>query len=160
MTVILLRHGRSTANTAHTLAGRSEGVDLDDKGLAQARSVVDRIGDLPVRALVTSPLLRCQRTLEPLADHLGLEIADSVAFTEGGAGPVALDAALEAAADGRTLAVCSHGDVLPAVAAAAVRRGADIEGGQALKKAARYDCTVEGGQLIRLVAVGPPDGTT
>jgi len=73
MTVILLRHGRSTANTAHTLAGRSEGVDLDDKGLAQARSVVDRIGDLPVRALVTSPLLRCQRTLEPLADRLGLQ---------------------------------------------------------------------------------------
>lgn len=27
MTVILLRHGRSTSNTAHTLAGRSEGVD-------------------------------------------------------------------------------------------------------------------------------------
>ncbi len=73
MTVILLRHGRSTANTAHTLAGRSEGVDLDDRGLAQARTVVDRIGDLPVRALVTSPLLRCQRTLEPLAERLDLQ---------------------------------------------------------------------------------------
>ena len=36
MTVILLRHGRSTSNTAHTLAGRSTGVDLDDKGLEQA----------------------------------------------------------------------------------------------------------------------------
>ena len=32
MTVILLRHGRSTSNTAGTLAGRTEGVDLDDKG--------------------------------------------------------------------------------------------------------------------------------
>jgi broad specificity phosphatase PhoE len=38
MTVILLRHGRSTSNTAHTLAGRSEGVDLDDKGREQAES--------------------------------------------------------------------------------------------------------------------------
>ncbi|MGZ4552489.1 MAG: phosphoglycerate mutase, partial [Mycobacteriaceae bacterium] len=28
MTVILLRHGRSTANTAGVLAGRSEGVAL------------------------------------------------------------------------------------------------------------------------------------
>ena len=36
MTVILLRHGRSTSNTAHTLAGRTEGVDLDDKGREQA----------------------------------------------------------------------------------------------------------------------------
>jgi probable phosphomutase (TIGR03848 family) len=70
MTVILLRHGRSTSNTAGTLAGRSEGVDLDDKGRDQAAGLIDRIGDLPIRALVTSPLLRCRRTLEPLAESL------------------------------------------------------------------------------------------
>ncbi len=73
MTVILLRHGRSTSNTAHTLAGRSEGVDLDDKGSDQARAVVERIGTLPVKAIVRSPLLRCARTVEPLAAALGLE---------------------------------------------------------------------------------------
>ena len=73
MTVILLRHGRSTSNTAGTLAGRSEGVDLDDKGREQAAGLIDRIGDLQIRALVTSPLLRCRRTLEPLAEALCLE---------------------------------------------------------------------------------------
>lgn len=73
MTVILLRHGRSTSNTAHTLAGRSEGVDLDDKGAEQADAVVGRIGDLPVRAIVRSPLLRCARTVAPLAAALELE---------------------------------------------------------------------------------------
>ncbi|MCK0174404.1 histidine phosphatase family protein [Mycolicibacterium sp. F2034L] len=72
MTVILLRHGRSTSNTAHTLAGRSAGVDLDERGAEQARDIVDRIGELPVRAIVRSPLLRCQRTVEPLAAALGL----------------------------------------------------------------------------------------
>ncbi|BBY42200.1 histidine phosphatase family protein [Mycolicibacterium celeriflavum] len=72
MTVILLRHGRSTSNTAHTLAGRSEGVDLDDKGREQAQSVVARVGSLPIRAIVRSPLLRCERTVEPLAAALGL----------------------------------------------------------------------------------------
>jgi probable phosphomutase (TIGR03848 family) len=70
VTVILLRHGRSTSNTAGTLAGRSEGVDLDDKGREQAVGLIDRIGDLPIRAIVTSPLLRCQRTVAPLADAL------------------------------------------------------------------------------------------
>ncbi|OBI52223.1 phosphoglycerate mutase [Mycobacterium kyorinense] len=70
MTVILLRHGRSTSNTAHILAGRSEGVDLDDKGRDQAADLVDRIGDLPIRAVVCSPLLRCRRTVEPLAEAL------------------------------------------------------------------------------------------
>ncbi|CAM3362417.1 MSMEG_4193 family putative phosphomutase [Mycobacterium frederiksbergense] len=73
MTVILLRHGRSTSNTAHTLAGRSEGVDLDDRGREQAQTVVTRIGDLPVKAIVRSPLLRCERTVAPLAAALGVQ---------------------------------------------------------------------------------------
>ncbi|GFG68221.1 hypothetical protein MKUB_57110 [Mycobacterium kubicae] len=68
-----MRHGRSTSNTAGVLAGRSEGVDLDDRGREQAAGLVDRIGDLPIRALVSSPLLRCRRTLEPLATALCLE---------------------------------------------------------------------------------------
>ena len=73
MTVILLRHGRSTSNTAHTLAGRSEGVELDEKGTAQAAALVERLDGLPIKALVRSPLLRCGMTLEPLAAALGLK---------------------------------------------------------------------------------------
>jgi probable phosphomutase (TIGR03848 family) len=72
VTVILLRHAHSTSNGAHTLAGRSPGVDLDDKGRDQAAALVERVGSLPVRALVRSPLLRCERTLDPLAAALGL----------------------------------------------------------------------------------------
>ncbi|BBX43232.1 phosphoglycerate mutase [Mycobacterium simiae] len=68
-----MRHGRSTSNTAGTLAGRSEGVDLDDKGREQAAGLIDRLGDLPIRAVVTSPLLRCRRTIEPLAELMCLE---------------------------------------------------------------------------------------
>lgn len=75
MTVLLLRHGRSTSNTAGTLAGRSPGVDLDDKGRTQAAELVERIGDLPLRAIVCSPLLRCRNTVAPLAGALSLEPA-------------------------------------------------------------------------------------
>ena len=73
MTVILLRHGRSTSNTAGILAGRAEGVDLDDKGREQALGLIDRIGELPIRALICSPMQRCRRTLEPLAEALSLQ---------------------------------------------------------------------------------------
>lgn len=73
MTVILLRHGRSVSNTAHTLAGRTEGVELDEKGAAQAAALIERLQGLPIKALVRSPLLRCRLTLEPLAAALGLE---------------------------------------------------------------------------------------
>jgi probable phosphomutase (TIGR03848 family) len=82
MTVILLRHGRSTSNTAHVLAGRSEGVDLDDKGREQAGELVDRIGELPIRAVVCSPLLRCRRTIEPLVQALGIEATIDDRFAE------------------------------------------------------------------------------
>ena len=45
----------------------------DDRGREQADALVARIGSLPVRAIVRSPLLRCRRTVEPLAAALGLE---------------------------------------------------------------------------------------
>lgn len=72
MTVILVRHGRSTANTSGTLAGRSAGIDLDDLGREQAEGLVGRLADLDVAEIVRSPLLRCERTVAPLAEKFGL----------------------------------------------------------------------------------------
>jgi probable phosphomutase (TIGR03848 family) len=82
MTVILLRHGRSTSNTAHVLAGRSEGVELDDKGRQQAADLVDRVAELPIRAVVSSPMLRCRSTVEPLTAALGIEAEIDDRFAE------------------------------------------------------------------------------
>ena len=73
-TLILLRHGRSTANGAGVLAGRSEGIDLDDTGVEQANGLLQRFSGARVARLVSSPMLRCRRTIQPLADHLGLEV--------------------------------------------------------------------------------------
>ena len=82
MTLLLLRHGRSTSNTAHVLAGRTEGVELDDKGRRQAAELVERVGELPIRAVVCSPQLRCRRTVEPLVDALGVELSVDDRFAE------------------------------------------------------------------------------
>lgn len=72
MTVILLRHGRSTSNTAGTLAGRSPGVDLDDKGREQAALVAERLGSLQIEEIVRSPMQRCEQTVGPLSERCGL----------------------------------------------------------------------------------------
>lgn len=68
MTVILVRHGRSTANTSGVLAGRTPGVGLDDRGREQAAALVERLGDcLPrLTAVARSPLQRCAETVAPL----------------------------------------------------------------------------------------------
>lgn len=73
MTVLLVRHGRSQANTSGLLAGRTEGVGLDDRGQEQAKELVSRLRGIPIRSIVCSPLLRCQQTVDPLAQELDLE---------------------------------------------------------------------------------------
>ncbi|MBO0653351.1 MSMEG_4193 family putative phosphomutase [Streptomyces triculaminicus] len=65
-TLILVRHGRSTANTAGVLAGRTPGVALDERGAAQAAALPARLAGVPLAAVVTSPLLRCRETVAPL----------------------------------------------------------------------------------------------
>ncbi|MEJ7650687.1 MAG: MSMEG_4193 family putative phosphomutase [Nakamurella sp.] len=73
-TVVLVRHGRSTANVAGVLAGRSEGIGLDDTGAAQAAALVDRFDGVRIAAIVSSPMQRCQETITPLAQAHGLQV--------------------------------------------------------------------------------------
>ena len=61
-TVILARHGRTTANVSGVLAGRSKGVHLDEHGHDQARAAGERLASLTLAAVVTSPLERCRET--------------------------------------------------------------------------------------------------
>lgn len=71
-TVLLVRHGRSTANTSGVLAGWTPGVALDDRGREQADALALRLGGLPLAAIVSSPLQRCQETVAPLVKKTGL----------------------------------------------------------------------------------------
>lgn len=73
-TVVLVRHGRSTANVAGVLAGRSEGVGLDDTGASQAAALVDRFDGVRIAAVVSSPMQRCRETITPLAQAHGLQV--------------------------------------------------------------------------------------
>jgi probable phosphomutase (TIGR03848 family) len=61
-TVILVRHGRTTANTSGVLAGRTRGVRLDETGVGQAQKTAERLAVVPLVAVVTSPLERCRQT--------------------------------------------------------------------------------------------------
>ncbi|MFG2823199.1 histidine phosphatase family protein [Kitasatospora sp. NPDC048365] len=65
-TLLLVRHGRSTANTAGILAGWTPGVDLDETGRAQAAELPGRLAGIPLAQVVSSPLERCRQTVEPL----------------------------------------------------------------------------------------------
>ncbi|MEJ1193190.1 MSMEG_4193 family putative phosphomutase [Arthrobacter sp. R4] len=68
-TVILVRHGRTTANAAGLLAGRAAGVSLDQLGREQAALTGDRLAAVPVVGVVSSPLERCQQTAQLILDR-------------------------------------------------------------------------------------------
>ena len=68
-TVILVRHGRTTANATGVLAGRSPGVKLDETGHEQVAHTADRLAPLPLAGVVSSPLERCVQTAQALLDR-------------------------------------------------------------------------------------------
>ena len=68
-TVILVRHGRTTANATGVLAGRAPGVRLDGTGRDQAARLGERLAVVPLVAVVSSPLERCRQTSRMILDH-------------------------------------------------------------------------------------------
>jgi probable phosphomutase (TIGR03848 family) len=65
-TVLLVRHGRTAANSSGVLAGRTPGVQLDEIGRAQADALAARMAAVPLAAVVSSPLDRCVETAATL----------------------------------------------------------------------------------------------
>ncbi|MCQ1948117.1 histidine phosphatase family protein [Arthrobacter sp. zg-Y1116] len=68
-TVILVRHGRTTANASGVLAGRTPGVELDQVGRDQATATGDRLAVVPLVGVVSSPLERCRQTAQFILDR-------------------------------------------------------------------------------------------
>jgi probable phosphomutase (TIGR03848 family) len=75
MTIILLiRHGENDYVKKGRMAGRLPGVHLNEKGLAQAQLVAEKLAGAPVKAVYSSPLERTMETAQPIARSLGLEV--------------------------------------------------------------------------------------
>jgi len=70
-TVLLIRHGRTAANASGTLAGWTAGIGLDDAGRGQAQALAARLAPVPLAALVSSPLQRCQETAAAVREVAG-----------------------------------------------------------------------------------------
>jgi probable phosphomutase (TIGR03848 family) len=64
--VLLVRHGL-TAGTGSVLTGRTPGIGLDDRGRDQAAAVAARLANVPLDAIISSPLQRCRETAAAIA---------------------------------------------------------------------------------------------
>ncbi len=84
-TLFLIRHGL-TEQTGTTLYGRTPGISLDHRGLAQARDLVDRFAGVKLTGVYSSPLERCVQTVEPLAAAQRLSVVERPGLIEMDAG--------------------------------------------------------------------------
>ncbi len=79
-TIILVRHGENDWVKKHRLAGWIEGIHLNENGREQAADAAERLAALPIKAIYSSPVLRCRETADFIAasQNLPINLLDEV----------------------------------------------------------------------------------
>lgn len=65
--ILLVRHGQNDWVKKNRLAGWTPGVHLNEEGQKQVEELSERLAELPIKAVYSSPLERCMETAEALA---------------------------------------------------------------------------------------------
>ena len=113
MAVYLVRH--ADAGARHEWHQPDDLRPLTSTGERQAAGLVELLADRPITRILSSPAMRCRKTVEPLAARLGVEVELSTPLLEGADLQDALAVVRAAAAAGEEAVLCSHGDVIPDV---------------------------------------------
>jgi len=71
--VCLIRHGQTDWNLEGRYQGQSD-VPLNQKGLEQARTLIEKLNGRKFAAIYSSDLTRARQTAEPIAQMLGIDI--------------------------------------------------------------------------------------
>ncbi|HYO03943.1 MAG TPA: NUDIX hydrolase [Mycobacterium sp.] len=113
-TVLVVRHG--TAGSKSRYQGDDRSRSLDKHGRAQAESLVGQLLAFGATEVHAAPRVRCQQTVEPLAEELGVPIHDEPTLTEeayADSHGAARRRLIEIATTDGTPAICSQGKVIP-----------------------------------------------
>jgi 8-oxo-(d)GTP phosphatase len=109
--LLLIRHASAGSRSEWEGDDRDRG--LDERGVDQARRLIQELADLSIERILTSPYRRCVQTVEPLAaartlvPELCPELGEDRQLVDG----VALVRELV----GANVAVCGHGGLQEAV---------------------------------------------
>ena len=154
MTVYLIRHASAGSRDDRDPSDLER--PLDAQGMDQAQHLAEVLdGIRPVRVL-SSPALRCQQTVAPLAAAAGLPVEVADALCEGTDIEDSWALLEWAARQDGDVVLCSHGDVIPELIRRAQLRGMEVPGPGGCSKGSIWALRWDGDRFAsgRYTAVG------
>lgn len=64
MPIYFVRHGKSAANVKGVFAGQKDNSPLVEEGILQAEATAQQLAKLPIKKVISSPLLRARQTTD------------------------------------------------------------------------------------------------
>jgi 8-oxo-dGTP diphosphatase len=156
-TVLVVRHG--TAGSKARYKGDDRNRPLDKHGRAQAESLVGQLLAFGATEVHAAPRVRCQQTVGPLAEELGVPIQDEPALTEesyADSHGTARRRLLEIATTDGTPAICSQGKVIPDLIAWWCDRDGVRPDKSRNRKGSTWVLSLAGDKLIAADHIGSP----
>jgi broad specificity phosphatase PhoE len=151
--IYLLRHAH--AGNKRTWSGPDDRRPLSATGRREAAGLVPRYHDRPVATILSSPALRCQQTVQPLAEHRHLPVVLD--------GRLAVDAGID---DTATLlrpglddvVLCTHGELIGQLLGLLRVRGAPIGQDARWPKASTWLLRLSGDRIAEATYLPPWGG--
>lgn len=122
MPLFLIRHAVAGVRNNHDPSDDQR--PLDELGRRQAQTIAAEWSE-PVEAIYSSPARRCVQTVEPLAQKLGLRVQIAPELFEGASSSRSIE--YVRSFTGRSVVLCSHGDVIPDVLRALAAGGTMLD---------------------------------
>jgi len=149
-TSYLVRHAKAGSRERWTRPDRER--PLTEPGRIQAAALA-RILASTTRSVLSSPYVRCVETVAPLAEAVGLRVAEDDRLAEGADPSWAIGRL--ASAPGSVL--CTHGDVMASIVTSLADARVPITGGMQWAKGATWAFTIAGGRIVGGRYLPPPD---
>lgn len=127
---------------------------LSKRGFQQASQLRDALSTTPLSRIVTSPYVRCEQSVAPLASAIGVHLETTRALAEE-ASPKQLRK-LISRYPGESVVVCSHGDNIMGLVADLASRGVKLEGPLEAKKGSVWVFDVRSARVKRGTYLPPP----
>ena len=148
--VLLIRHAKAGSRSEWAEDDRLR--PLSKKGRVQAEAIAEALNPHGVARIVSSPYLRCLQTVRPLALALGQPVEPRDEFAEGEDVDVAWD---RISAMGARVAICSHGDLIPALIERAEQEGAEMPATRECSKGSVWGLQRRAGSVVAATYLPP-----